>query len=383
MPKRISTDYPGVFYREVKRIGKRGTDRIYYVVFKKDGRTVEAKAGSQYRDDMTPARANIYRGNLIEGKEQTPVERREREKAAKNAEAGRWTIAKLWDSYCQTYPEKKSLKNEKSKFNLHLRADIGKKEPCELLPLDVDRLRIGLQKKGKRTTAARVLELLRRSINFGVKRGHISSMTFKIEIPKLNNQTTEDLRPDQIKRLMEVLDQEEDQTAANIMRLALVTGMRRSEIFKLQWADIDSQRGFINLQDPKGGTNQVIPLNDSAKAIFKNINQTEENLFVFPGKEKGTHLTDCRKSFKRISEAAKFPEGFRPLHGLRHTYASMLASSGQVDLFTLQKLLTHKSPLMTQRYAHLRDETLMNASNLAGNLIDQAIGTGKNEVSNG
>jgi integrase len=51
----------------------------------------------------------------------------------------------------------------------------------------------------------------------------------------------------------------------------------------------------------------------------------------------------------------------------------MLASSGKVDLYTLQKLLTHKSPVMTQRYAHLRDETLRKASNLAGDIINQAV----------
>ncbi len=67
------------------------------------------------------------------------------------------------------------------------------------------------------------------------------------------------------------------------------------------------------------------------------------------------------------------PKDFRPLHGLRHVFASMLASSGQVDMYTLQKLLTHKSPLMTQRYAHLRDDTLKRASNLAGDLINQAV----------
>jgi integrase len=50
----------------------------------------------------------------------------------------------------------------------------------------------------------------------------------------------------------------------------------------------------------------------------------------------------------------------------------MLASSGQVDMYTLQKLLTHKSPLMTQRYAHLRDEALRKASDLAGDIIGQA-----------
>lgn len=57
------------------------------------------------------------------------------------------------------------------------------------------------------------------------------------------------------------------------------------------------------------------------------------------------------------------------MHGLRHTFASMLASSGEVDLYTLQRLLTHKSPTMTQRYAHLRDETLKKAANVAGRII--------------
>jgi len=48
-------------------------------------------------------------------------------------------------------------------------------------------------------------------------------------------------------------------------------------------------------------------------------------------------------------------------------------------MYTLQKLLTHKSPLMTQRYAHLRDEALKKASNLAGSIIEQAAGDAKNE----
>jgi len=51
----------------------------------------------------------------------------------------------------------------------------------------------------------------------------------------------------------------------------------------------------------------------------------------------------------------------------------MLASSGQVDLFVLQKLLTHKSASMTMRYAHLRDDALRRASDLAGTLIGQAM----------
>jgi integrase len=58
----------------------------------------------------------------------------------------------------------------------------------------------------------------------------------------------------------------------------------------------------------------------------------------------------------------------------------MLASSGQVDMYTLQKLLTHKSPTMTQRYAHLRDEVLKKASTLAGNLIIEQTAKTKKET---
>ena len=195
---------------------------------------------------------------------------------------------------------------------------------------------------------------------------------FKVEIPRLNNQTTEDLTPAQLKKLLKVLDADEDQTAANIMRIALYTGMRRSEIFKLQWADIDFRNGFITLQDPKGGQNQKIPLNDTARGIIKNIHRVKKNPFVFPGRRKGQHITDC-KGVSLIAKKAKLQKGFRPLHGLRHVYASILASSGKVDLYTLQKLLTHKSPQMTQRYAHLRDEALKEAAEMAGTIINEAM----------
>ena len=83
----------------------------------------------------------------------------------------------------------------------------------------------------------------------------------------------------------------------------------------------------------------------------------------------GKQRVEIRKAANRIKKAAGLPDDFRPLHGLRHVYASMLASSGKVDLYTLQKLMTHKSPEMTQRYAHLRDEALQRAAELAGSLI--------------
>jgi integrase len=369
--KRHKTDYLGVYFIWGTHRVTGKPEKIFYITYRKGGKLISEKAGRR-SEDMTPARASQRRALRIAGKELSNIEKKEAEKEAKEAEANRWTIAKLWDKYCATFPLNKALQNEKSRFDLHIRNGLGNLEPGELSPLEIDRLRIKLQKQGKRTTSARVLELIRRTLNFGIKRGLIPMLSFKIEIPRLDNQTTEDLTPAQLKNLLEVLDADEDQMAADIMRLALFTGMRRSEIFKLQWTDIDFQRGFITLKDPKGGRTQTIPLSEAARHIFKNIPADEETPYVFPGRKEDQHITDC-KGLGRIAREAKLPDGFRPLHGLRHVYASMLASSGQVDMYTLQKLLTHKSPLMTQRYAHLRDEALKRASDLAGDLIKEAI----------
>ena len=80
-------------------------------------------------------------------------------------------------------------------------------------------------------------------------------------------------------------------------------------------------------------------------------------------------MTNITPMLKRVREKAGLPDSFRPLHGLRHSFASWLASSGQVSMYELQKLLTHSSPQMTQRYAHLHDDALKKASNVAANLF--------------
>ncbi len=93
---------------------------------------------------------------------------------------------------------------------------------------------------------------------------------------------------------------------------------------------------------------------------------------VFPGKDGKKRVTIAVGSRRIWKKGKALPKDFRPFHGLRHVYASMLASSGKVDMYTLQKLMAHKSPLMTQRYAHLRDEAMKSAADLAGDIINMA-----------
>ncbi len=365
MPKqdRIKTKYPGV-YCIVK-----GNEKVFYIYYRRNGKQIEEKAGRQYADDMTAARAAGIRADRSKGKELSNNARREKIKVAKLAETGKMTLERLWEEYKSSKPDSKSINTDRGNFENHLKPDFGDREPHEIIRLDVDRLRVKLSKKLKPQTIKHILGLLKRIVHFGVARQLCQNLNFELEPVKVDNQKTEDLNPEQLKRLLTAIDNSTDIEAANIMRLALYTGMRRGEMFKLKWNDIDFQRGFIAIRNPKGGVSQKIPLNEQARHVLENHPRTAENVFVRPD---GEPFTDIRRRVNPIKQAAGIPDDFRALHGLRHTYASMLASSGKVDLYTIQKLLTHKSPVMTQRYAHLRDEALKNASTLAGQIIDAA-----------
>ncbi len=375
--KRHNTNYPGIFSREAKRIGGKGTEKVYYVVYKKNGKAHEEKAGRQYADDMTPARAAGIRAELIEGKRLTRKEKRKQEQAIKVAEAHKWTTDRLFDEYIKGRPNNKARATDKGRYNNYLKSVFGAKEPKDILPLDVDRLRIKLLKKKSPQTVRHVLNLLTWIVNFGVNKNLSEGLPFQIQKPTVNNEKTEDLTPEQLARLLKAIDKDSHPHAGPMMKMALFTGMRRGELFKLKWKHIDFERGFISLIDPKGGPDQKIPLNNAAKGLLKSHPKTKSP-YVFSGRN-GGQRTNIRHQVNRIKKEAGLPQDFRPLHGLRHVYASMLASSGKVDLYTLQKLLTHKDPKMTQRYAHLRDEALKKASNLAGSIIEQAANGAEND----
>lgn len=372
MSKRTKTNYPGVFYRKARRIGNKGFEKVFYIVFKKNGKVFEEKVGRQYADGITPARASKIRGERIEGKRLSPKEEREAKETAKNAASNKWTISRLWSEYKLNKPNLKGIVTDENRFKNYINPIFGVKEPKELIPLDVDRLRLILLKKKSPGTVKNVLELLRRIINFGTKKNLCEGINFTIEMPKVNNLKTEDLSAKELESLLTAISKDSNIMAANMMKLALFTGMRRGELFKLKWEYIDFNRHFILLKDPKGEQDQKIPINDGAKRILKDHPRTDSP-YVFPGRD-GRQRTDITKAVNRIKKDAGLPKDFRSLHGLRHVYASMLASSGQVDMYTLQKLLTHKSPQMTQRYAHLRDDALKQASDLASDIIDQAVG---------
>lgn len=382
--KRVKTKHIGVYFRLVDRVGAPGKEKMFYVTFKKDGKLHEEKCGGQFRNRMTEGKAARIRSARIEGRLQSRKELREEAKATDE----RWTIARLWSAYMESLEgnsrkSRKSISVDRSRYDRHLKEKFGSKEPYEVVGLDIERLSRGLQKtradlRGKPqstktlsdATQRSVLILLKRIVNYGVRNGLCAGMPVRITPPKVSTSSAEDLNPEELQRLLDAIEADSNADAKAIMRLALFTGMRRGEIFKLRWQDVDFDRGFIRIVGPKGGTDQTIPLNQAARKVLEAHPRTCEH--IFPG-VKGKERVSIQAASRRIRDRAGLPKSFRPIHGLRHAFASRLASSGQVDMYTLQTLLTHKSPMMTQRYAHLRDDTLRRASELAGALVDEAM----------
>ena len=353
MAKRHKTKYPGVFYRMVNRRAKPGKQqRAYYIVFKQDGKVFEEKTGLQHEDAMTPAKASCVRAQRIEKRRLSPQQRRERNK---------WTFNTLWKKYM----EQRSIEvnnADQSRFKTYLANTIGDKRPDELEPKHTDKIHMENLAGKSNSTVHATLALISRISNFGSDKALSKGLNFRIKKPRVNNQKTECLSQNELKNFLEVLDMNPGDVSASL-KMALFTGMRRGEILKLEWRDIDFELGFILLRDPKGGSDQKIPLNSAACEVIKK--QPRDRKRVFGNKTAENFYLHAIK----LKKKADLPDDFRIYHGLRHTYASMLASSGKVDLYVLQRLLTHKNPQMTQRYAHLRDEALKAGSDVAADIF--------------
>ena len=359
-----ATRYPGVFTRTSEN-----GDTTFYIRYRRGGRSapeIKEPVG-KVSTGMTAAKANHIRASRIKGASSN-TERRREELAAIEAENSRWTLKKLWDAYQEVHPEHKGNRpTDISNFKNHLSRTFGNRTVDEVTTMDIDRLRNRLLKQKAPATVRAVIELMRRLFNFGEKQGwYVIPKTLRFNMPKVDNQKTEVLTDEELSRLLTVLDGYEKPDIASYIKFVMHTGIRRSAAIAIRWSDCDFDRGFITLRgaSAKSGKTSRIPMTPTVKDIILSLPRRYGG-FLFPQLDPNTYTGHARK----IADRAGLPPDFRPLHGMRHNFASRIASSGKVDLYTLQNLLTHASPLMTQRYAHLADESMRRAAMVADDVL--------------
>ena len=216
--------------------------------------------------------------------------------------------------------------------------------------------------------ANRALELLRQIMNFAVACGHID--TNPAQGMKCNRRPilTRFLSLEEIGRLQQVLDRQTRRNSrhqADIIRLLLLTGCRKTEIVRLRWSEV--QGDAIVLADSKTGPRKV-PLNTQARRVLERQPQNG-SAFVFPSpldpaRPRGPNLA----IWYRVRRDAGI-EDVR-LHDLRHTYASHAVLNG-VPVPVVSRLLGHSNVSMTLRYAHLGDRDIEAAAEKVGKAIGE------------
>jgi integrase/ribosomal protein L40E len=338
-----------------------GRDKKYRVCV-----SIKGKRVTRVVDNLTIARETeaAIKGDLVRGEYE--INRNHKKKVP--------TLGEVWARYLPWAKEhKKSWPADMWYFRKHIEPRFGMKPLDAISPIDIERMKLELKKgvnlRGKPFAPATIkhqLVILRRLYNLARKWNMYDgkSPLESVEMPKIDNQKTEFLTNEELTRLLDTLDTWPFRESAAFIKFALFTGLRRGELFKLAWDDVDFERGMVTLKDPKGGKTESIPVSREALDVLKSLDVVFS--FVFPGKN-GNQRTDFNGPWQRIRKAADLPDGFR-LHGLRHHFASTLVSAG-VDLLVVQKLLTHKDAKTTARYAHLAPGALRDAALRSGGLL--------------
>lgn len=170
--------------------------------------------------------------------------------------------------------------------------------------------------------------------------------------------------------LFDALRADENQLAARAIELLLLTGSRRNEITHARWENVDLEKGTLLVPLSKSGKPRTIVLNAAAIALISSLPSRRESDWLFPSPRTNKPAQGLYYPWDRIRKRAGLADV--RLHDLRHSYASNLVNGG-VSLYVVQQLLGHSSPRMTQRYSHLEQGTLAQASEIAAQTVMRAV----------
>jgi integrase len=281
------------------------------------------------------------------------------------------TVSELCDRFIAEHlPRKRpsTARNCCSAIKLYIRPALGAMKIKSVTFADVDRLHRSITKRGTTYQANRVHAVLSSMFTLATKwRYRADNPCIGLEKNKEHSRERY-LTEAEGARLMRALDADRDQVSADLLRLALLTGARRSELIEMQWRDVDLTNGRWTKPHTKPGEKQHVPLNPQARAVLAGRFAREpdaEHPFLRGRRVTGA-VRAVERCWDRIRVAANL-EGMR-VHDLRHSFASTLANRG-VDLYVIGKLLGHKRVETTKKYAHLVDATLRAASEAAGRAI--------------
>ena len=286
--------------------------------------------------------------------------------ADREAKRKELTIEQFFEVYRSEVLFKKAQKTRSEEAQLWRRfllPYLGSRSLREVAPADIDRLHNQVSIETP-IQANRMIAAIRKAFSVAIRWGLIeanpaSGVTLNPEVPRERY-----LSPVEQAAFVRALSSKPDTPSILAIWFLMLTGARSGEVFTAEWSQFDLPKGIWT--KPSSHTKQRrshrVPLSMPAISVLRRAEKLRSNNYVFCHRD-GRPIRGVRKTFRSICQEAGVTD-FRP-HDLRHHYASVLAMEG-VSLHVIGKLLGHSQPSTTNRYAHLADEPLRMATELAG-----------------
>ncbi len=368
---RHATRYKGVYEREYTGRGhNKKSDTAYDITYRHDKKKRWEKIGLK-SEGYTPKLAADILSERIRSKrhgEELPHEK----KAAIRFKA----LAKKYLAWSSENKNRAGI-DDKSRYENHLKKRFDEKRLDEIVLFDLERMKKDMLKAGKSPkTVSHCLGLIRAMYNWAMDRNLYQG---KNPIPKkrrnekyglmptIQNARARFLSVEEANTLLKELKRNpwsqkkyvelKDPQLHNMALISLHTGVRAGEIFNLKGYDLDLVNGLIALRDTKNKETRYAPMTKDVKEILKRRMPEDRNSFIFTN-SKGRKIKEVSNAFSRIVERLGLNEGVHDprqkvvFHTLRHSFASWLAIQG-TPLYTIARLMGHKSISMSERYSHL------------------------------
>jgi len=155
-----------------------------------------------------------------------------------------------------------------------------------------------------------------------------------------------------------------------ILLCAYMTGMRRSEIARLKWSDVDSQDKTIYVSETKNDEPRTIPIGEAFFNTLQKMKRNSESEFVFttPDGKPYTSRSSWKSTWTTTLKKSGIEKG--RFHDFRHTFISNLIVNEKEDFATVMALSGHKDISMLKRYSHTQEEAKKNAVNKLNSKLD-------------
>ncbi|KUZ98722.1 integrase [Burkholderia latens] len=279
------------------------------------------------------------------------------------------SVADALDRYGrEIVPAKKASTQRREGARIReLKAHFGKYSLAAVTPDLVARYRDDRLAQGKANNTVRLeLALLGHLFNVAIKEWHIGLVynpVANIRKPRPGEGRNRRLSGREQALLLAAVDKHTNPMLGWIVRLAIETGMRQSEIVGLRRGQIDVERRVVRLTDTKNNAARTVPLTKLATSVLQSalanpIRPIDTDLVFFgePGRDRKRRAYQFTKVWNAIKKQTGLID-FR-FHDLRHEAVSRLVEAGLSDQ-EVASISGHKSMQMLRRYTHLRAEDLV------------------------